>query len=156
MDVPCALSAFGSFAGLRGLWRRLQQQLRSNRIESDAIFHDRESYGCATGEQPGFYLHGSVYRQRRVYGKRGGGGELKLDGKRSLYPAFGFSHHAGNGCLHRYPRQPSHHQSSRCKRPDIDRTSLTDLPIKALPIIDLPIKALSINGLPVKESSSRA
>ena len=109
MEVTCALSPFRSFAGWRGLRRLLWQQLHSDRIERDAIIHDRGSYGCAPGEQPDFYLRGSVYRQRRVYGKRGGSGELELDGKRPLYPSFGFTNHSGDGYLHRYPHQPGHH-----------------------------------------------
>jgi hypothetical protein len=67
-----------------------------------------------------------------VYGKHGGHGELKLDRKRSLDPAIGFTNHAGNGYLHRYPYQPGHHKSRRRKRPDIDRTGLADLPVNAL------------------------
>jgi hypothetical protein len=54
MAVLCALSAFGSFAGLRGLRRILQQQLQSDRIERDAIIRDRRSYGYTPGEQPDF------------------------------------------------------------------------------------------------------
>ena len=68
-----------------------------------------------------------------MYGKHGGNGERELDGKRSLDPAFGFTNHAGNGYLHRYSRQPGHHQGRRGKRPNIDWTGLADLPVKNAP-----------------------
>jgi hypothetical protein len=109
MEVICALSAFRSFAGRRGLRRLLWQQLHSDRVERDAIIHDPESYGCTAGEWPGFYVYGFVYWQRRMYDKHGCGGELKLDGKRSLDSSFRFTNHPGNGYLHCYPHQPGHH-----------------------------------------------
>jgi len=62
MEVTCALSTFRCFAGLRRLRRHFQQQLQNDRIENNAILHDRESYGCTPGEQPDFYLLGSDYR----------------------------------------------------------------------------------------------
>jgi len=62
MELTCAHSTFRSFAGLHGLRRHFQQQLQNDRIENNAILHDRESYGCTPGEQPDFYLLGSDYR----------------------------------------------------------------------------------------------
>jgi hypothetical protein len=126
-NVPMC-SAFRSVAvnhGLRGF------QLRSGWIERHAGLSRRGPHCLAAGQRPEFQRLDSVRRrQRRVYGKRGGTGELELDGERSLGPSLGDARHHGNSHLHRNRRESGHRYRHGRNRHNAYRTRVTYLQLK--------------------------